>query len=153
MPIHQVQAHKESIEMFTPVSMRSANTYKTVGLETSVAAANPHQLVSLLFEALLQSLASAKGSIQSGDFPAKGRSISRAVRILEEGLKAGLDTNRGGELASNLRSLYDFCIFRITEANLKHDATILDEVIRLIHPVSDGWSQIKGDVAAQSQLA
>ncbi len=139
--------------MFTPVSMRSANTYKTVGLETSVAAANPHQLVSLLFEALLQSLASAKGAIQSGDFPAKGRSISRAVRILEEGLKAGLDANRGGELASNLRSLYDFCILRITEANLKHDAAILDEVIRLIHPVSDGWSQIKGDVAAQSQHA
>ena len=139
--------------MYTPVSTRSANTYKTVGLETSVAAANPHQLVSLLFEALLQALASAKGSIQSSDYPAKGRSISRAVRILEEGLKAGLDAERGGELASNLRNLYDFCILRITEANLKHDVIILDEVIRLIHPVSEGWNQIKGDVATQSQHA
>ena len=49
--------------MFTPVSMRSVNTYKTVGLETSVTGANPHQLVSLLFDALQQSLGSAKAAI------------------------------------------------------------------------------------------
>ena len=135
--------------MFTPVSMRSANTYKTVGLETSVASANPHQLVSLLFEALLQSLAAAKGAVLNGDIPAKGRAISRAVR----GLKAGLDNDRGGDLAANLRNLYDFCILRITEANLRGDAAILDEVIRLIHPVSDGWSQIRNDIAVQTQHA
>ena len=101
--------------MFTPVSMRSVNTYKTVGLETSVTGANPHQLVSLLFDALQQSLASAKAAILSGDIATKGRSISRAVRILEEGLKASLDTDRGGDLAVNLRTLYDYCILRTTK--------------------------------------
>ena len=136
--------------MFTPVSMRSANSYRTVGLETSVAGASPHQLVSLLFDALQQSLAAAKGAILNGDIPAKARAISRAVRILEEGLKAGLDADRGGDLAANLRSLYDFCIFRVTEANLRNDAAMVDEVIRLIHPVSDGWNQIRGEVAVQS---
>ena len=40
--------------MFTPVSMRSANAYKTIGVETSVSGASPHQLVSLLFDALQQ---------------------------------------------------------------------------------------------------
>ena len=136
--------------MFTPVSMRSVNTYKTVGLETSVTGANPHQLVSLLFDALQQSLASAKAAILSGDIATKGRSISRAVRILEEGLKASLDTDRGGDLAVNLRTLYDYCILRTTEANLRNDATLIDEVIRLIHPVSDGWNQIRGQVNAQT---
>jgi flagellar protein FliS len=135
--------------MFTPVSTRSSNAYKTVGLETSVSGANPHQLVSLLFDALQQSLASAKGSMLNGDIPAKGRSIGRAVRILEEGLKAGLDADRGGDLAANLRNLYDFCIFRLTEANLRNDAAMIDEVIRVIHPVSDGWSQIRSEVAVQ----
>ena len=139
--------------MFTPVNMRSANSYRNVGLETSVSGATPHQLVSLLFDALQQSLVSAKGSIMSGDIPAKGRSISRAVRILEEGLKAGLDAERGGELAVNLRSLYDFCIFRITEANLRNDAAIIDEVIRVIHPVADGWNQIKDEVSVRSHQA
>ncbi|MDO8450749.1 MAG: flagellar export chaperone FliS [Rhodoferax sp.] len=139
--------------MFTPVSMRSANTYRTVGLETSVAGASPHQLVGLLFDALQQSLASAKASILSGDIPAKGRAVSRAVRILEEGLKAGLDAERGGDLAANLRSLYDYCILKTTEANLRNDATMIDEVIRLIRPISDGWNQIRSEVAVQAHQA
>ncbi|MES2878830.1 MAG: flagellar export chaperone FliS [Pseudomonadota bacterium] len=139
--------------MFTPVSMRSANAYKNVGMETSVAGADPHQLVSLLFDALQQSLITAKGAILSGDIPVKGRSIGRAVRILEEGLKASLDVERGGELAGNLRSLYDFCIFRMTEANLRNDAAIVDEVIRVLQPVMDGWSQIRNQAAVQSYHA
>lgn len=139
--------------MFTPVSMRSANSYRTVQLETSVSEASPHQLVSLLFDGLLQSLAAAKGAILNANIPAKGSSIGRAVRILEEGLKAGLDTERGGELAANLRSLYDFCIFRLTDANLRNDVAIIDEVISLIQPVADGWNEIRGDVAVQSSRA
>jgi len=135
--------------MFTPVSMRSANSYRNLAAETSVSQANPHQLVGLLFEALMQSLAAAKGAILNKDIPAKGRAISRAVRILEEGLKAGLDLERGGELAQNLLSLYDFCIFRVTDANLHSDAKMVEEVINLIRPVADGWSQIGGKVAAQ----
>ena len=136
--------------MFTPVSMRSANTYRTIGVETAITGASPHQLVGLLFDGLQQSLSAAKAAILSGDIPAKGRSISRAVRILEEGLKAGLDAQKGGELAANLRSVYDYCIFKTTEANLRNDVAMLDEVIRLIQPIADGWSQIKGEAVVQS---
>lgn len=143
----------EALKMFTSVSTRSANSYRNVGLETSVSAADPHQLVSMLFDALLQSLTSAKSSILSGDIPAKGRAISRVVRILEEGLKAGLDEERGGELAANLRSLYDFCIFRITDANLKNDVAIVDEVIRVIQPVADSWNAIRNEVTGHARAA
>ena len=136
--------------MFTPVSMRSANTYRSIGVETAVTGANPHQLVRLLFDGLQQSLSAAKAAIHNGDIPAKGRSISRAVRILEEGLKAGLDVQKGGELAANLRSVYDYCIFKTTEANIRNDAALLEEVIRLIQPIADGWSQIKGEAVVQS---
>lgn len=136
--------------MFTPVSMRSANTYRSVGLETAVTGASPHQLVGLLFDALQQSLAAAKGAILSGDIAVKSRAIGRVVRILEEGLKAGLDVNKGGELAANLRSLYDYCIFKTTEANMLNDAVLIDEVIRLIEPVADGWSQIRGEAVVKS---
>ena len=96
--------------MFTPVSIRSANSYRNVGLETSVSQASPHHLVGLLFDGLIQSLNATKGHIQSANFEEKGRSVGRAVRILEEGLKAALDMQNGGEIAANLRSVYDFCI-------------------------------------------
>ena len=139
--------------MFTPVSMRSANTYKTIAVETSVSGATPHQLVGLLFDALQQALIAAKGAILSGDISSKGKSIGRAVRLLEEGLKAGLDISRGGDLATNLRNLYDYCILKLTEANLRSDAAMIDEVIRLIHPVVEGWNGIRGDAAVQAYRA
>ena len=139
--------------MFTPVSMRSANAYKTIGVETSVSGATPHQLVSLLFDALQQALVSARVAIISEDIPTKGKTIGRAVRLLEEGLKAGLDLTRGGELAANLRSLYDYCIFKLSEANLRNDAAMVDEVIRLVRPVAEGWNEIRGDAAVRGYHA
>lgn len=136
--------------MFTPVSMRSVNSYRTVGLETSVSQASPHHLVGLLFDGLTQSLNATKAHMQTANYEEKGRSVGRAVRILEEGLKAALDMQKGGEIAVNLHRVYDFCIFRLTEANLRNDAAMVDEVIKVIRPIADGWSQIRGDVAAQT---
>ena len=127
--------------------MRSANAYRAVSVETAVAGADPHQLVCLLYQALTQSLGAAKLSLQAGDIAGKGKAISRAVRLIEEGLKAGLDDAKGGELATNLRGLYDYCIIVLSEANLKNDIHKVDEVIQLIQPVAQAWFDIKAEVA------
>lgn len=133
--------------MYTSVNMRSANAYRTVGVETAVAGADAHQLVCLLYQALMQSLGAAKLSLQAGDIAGKGKAISRAVRLIEEGLKAGLNDAKGGELAINLRGLYDYCIVVLSEANLKNDVNKVDEVIRLVQPVAQAWNDIKAEVA------
>lgn len=139
--------------MYTSVNMRSANAYRTVGVETAVAGADPHQLVGLLYQALMQSLGAAKLSLMAGDIPGKGKAIVRSVRLIEEGLKAGLNDAKGGELAANLRGLYDYCILILTEANLKNDAKKVDEVIGLIQPVAQAWGEIKPEVAKLAQQA
>lgn len=139
--------------MFTPVSMRLVNSYKSVGLETSVSQASPHHLVGMLFDALIHSLNATKEHLKNANFEAKGQSVGRAVRILEEGLKAALDMENGGELAANLRSVYDFCIFRLTEANLRNDAGMVAEVIKVIRPIADGWGQIRGEATDQQRAA
>ncbi len=133
--------------MFTSVSSRSANAYKSVGVETAVSAADPHQLVKLLFDALLQSLGAAKLSIEAGDFSAKGKAIGKAVRLIEEGLKAGLNLEQGGQLASNLRDLYDYCTLTLTEANFRSDLKKVDEVIGLLQPLAQSWGAIKNEVS------
>lgn len=133
--------------MYTSVNMRSANAYRTVGVETAVAGADPHQLVALLYQALMQSLGAAKLSMQANDVPGKGKSIGRAVRLIEEGLKAGVNDAKGGALAVNLRGLYDYCTLVLTEANLKNDLKKIDEVISLMQPLADAWSEIKAEVA------
>jgi flagellar protein FliS len=139
--------------MYTSVNMRSANAYRNVGVETAVAGADPHQLVGLLYQALMQSLGAAKLSLMAGDIPGKGKAIVRAVRLIEEGLKAGLNDAKGGELAVNLRGLYDYCILVLTEANLKNDVKKVDEVIGLVQPVAQAWSEIKPEVAKLAQRA
>lgn len=133
--------------MFTPVSTRAASAYQRVGVETSVNSADPHQLVSLLFDALLQSLGSARLALQRKDIAAKCRDIGRAVRLLEEGLTASLDESKGGELASNLSALYDYCVRRLTQANAENDLAKIEEVIQLIEPLASGWKQIRNQVS------
>jgi flagellar protein FliS len=137
--------------MFTSVNSRAASAYKRVSAETSVQGADPHQLVGLLFDALLQSIAQARGAIARNEVLPKGAAIGKAVRILEEGLKAGLNLREGGEIATNLRQLYDYSILRLTQANLRNDEKALEEVARLIEPVAESWKQIKGPGPAYLQ--
>jgi flagellar protein FliS len=130
--------------MFTSVSSRSASAYKRASVDASVDMADPHQLVTLLFEALNRHLGAAKLHMQAGDIAGKCKQIGAAMRILEEGLIAPLDMEKGGDLAKNLKNLYDYCVTRLILANAKNDATLLDEVVHLIEPVASGWKQISG---------
>lgn len=136
--------------MYTPPNFRAAAAaYRTVGAESAVASATPHQLINMLFEGLMQALNAARGAMSRGDLAAKGVQIQRSVRLLEEGLKAGLDEVRGGELASRLRALYDYCIARLTHANARNDGAALAEVVNLISPLAASWKQIGSSAAAQ----
>jgi flagellar protein FliS len=137
--------------MFTSVSSRAASAYRRVAAETSVQTATPQQLVELLFDALLQSIANARGALARGDIEAKGQAIGKAVRIIEEGLKAGLNLREGGEIAANLHSLYDYSVMRLTHANLRNDDKALEEVRSLIEPMAQSWKQIKGTGPAYLQ--
>lgn len=128
--------------MFTSVSSRSASAYKRVAVQTSIDGASPHQLISLLYEALLESLGKARAAVERGDVEVKGKEIGRSVRLIEEGLKASLNDDMGGELAVNLRGVYNYSILRLTEANLKNDGALIDEVSKLIATVSDAWKSI-----------
>ncbi|MEZ5701725.1 MAG: flagellar export chaperone FliS [Burkholderiaceae bacterium] len=103
------------------------------------------QLVGLLFDALLQSIA-ARGAMERGETAVKGAAISKAVRLIEEGLKAGLNLEQGGEIALNLRGLYDYSVQRLTHANLRNDAEALQEVTQLMEPLATAWKQIGGTV-------
>ena len=117
--------------------------YRQVGLETSVTGASSHHLVTLLYDGFLDALTEARGAMLAKDVAAKGAAISRAIRIVDEGLKACLDVNAGGELALNLRDLYTYISLRLTQANLKNDSAALDECTQLIQTIREAWVAIK----------
>jgi flagellar protein FliS len=116
--------------------------YRQVGLETSVAQANPHDLVRMLFDALHSALGLARAAMHRGDIPAKGKQIGIAVRIIEEGLRGALNMQDGGALAKNLMELYDYCVLRLTHANARNDESAVAEVQKLIETVSTSWKAI-----------
>lgn len=120
--------------------------YKTVGVETNVNGADPHKLVSLLFDGFFEATNQAKFAMSQGDVPAKCKLLTKAVRIIDEGLKAGLDLRAGVKLAEDLQSLYAYVSLRLTQANYKNDAAIIDECQRLIAPLRDAWQSIRGQV-------
>ena len=138
--------------MFTSVNSRAAAAYKRVAADTGVQGATPHQLVHLLFDALLQSLQRARGALEAGDIAAKGAAIGKAVRLIDEGLRAGLNMEQGGDIAANLNGLYGYSVQRLTHANLRNDAAALEEVTQLIEPLADAWKQIKGTASTPSSL-
>ena len=116
--------------------------YSQVGVETGVANATPHQLVALLFDGFMEALAQGRGAMRNGHREAKGLAIGRAVRIVEEGLRAGLDLKAGGSLARDLDDLYSYLAMRLTLANLHSDEAALDECQQLVQPLQEAWTAI-----------
>jgi len=124
------------------VSQRQAGAYKQMHAATRVDSATPHGLIEMLFDGLLGAMAEARGAIRSRNIAAKGAAISRAVRIVNEGLDAGLNVAEGGALAAQLHALYGYVSVRLTYANLKNDEAAIEECTRLIEPLRSAWAQI-----------
>lgn len=127
-------------------------SYAKIGIESGVNAADPHKLISMLYQGALLAIANAKNSILRKDITGKGAAISKAISIIDEGLNASLDKNVGGELAHNLSSLYEYMTVRLITANLKNDTAILDEVARLLADLKGAWDSIR-QPAAQPAVA
>lgn len=125
--------------MFAP-HKSFAGTYQRVHVETSVTDASPHRLVGMLFDGALGAISAARGDLARGDLAGKGARIGRAVRIVEEGLRGGLDHAAGGSVAANLDPLYAYIVKRLTHANLYNDDAALGECAELLGPLRDAWA-------------
>ena len=129
---------------FTARTARHAlgGLYERVRVESKVAEATPHELVAMLFDGFMEAVAQARGAIRDQRAEIKGQAIGRAVRIIEEGLRAGLDLRAGGTLARDLNELYGYLTLRLTLANLRNDDNALDECQRLMRPLQQAWQDI-----------
>lgn len=125
-----------------------ANAYSNVGVETGIAAASPHKLIVMLFEGAMAAVATAIPQMQAGNISAKGASISKAISIIDNGLRASLNKSTGGEVALNLDALYEYMSNRLLIANLKNQPAILEEVYQLLKGLKDSWESITPQVAA-----
>ena len=121
--------------------------YRSVGVESLASTADPHQLVLMLFNGARAAVAAAKGHMERKEIAPKGETISKAISIIDGGLKASLDLNVGGEMAQNLWDLYVYMGQRLLQANIKNDAKALDEVALLLEQLGGAWESIAGKAA------
>jgi flagellar protein FliS len=89
--------------------------------------------------------------MMAGYVAAKGKSISQAISIIGNGLRASLDKEGGGEIANSLDSLYQYMGERLLLANLQNDPDILDEIYGLLKDLRGAWMAIGTDAAAAPQ--
>lgn len=112
--------------------------YQHSSIEARAATADPHQLVLMLVDGLLDELARAAGHMEAKRLDRKGDSIAKCMDILS-GLDTALDVEKGGEMALQLRQLYDFCGRHLFQASLKNDVAGLAVVEQIIANLRDGW--------------
>ncbi|MEA3252789.1 flagellar export chaperone FliS [Modicisalibacter zincidurans] len=123
-------------------TMRGANAYARMGVETGVMSASPHQLIVMLFDGAQASLRAARLHLQQGNMAEKGKALSKAIDIVNNGLSASLDHDKGGEIAGRLASLYDYVVRLLMQANLHNDLQRIDEAARLLDDIGTAWRDI-----------
>lgn len=135
------------------VPSRAAQAYSQIGVETGVAAASPQHLIVMLYDGALQAIAQARGHMAAGRIAEKGRALSRAVGIVDEGLKACLDP-AGGAIAAQLGELYAYVCRRLLVAGARNDLAALDEAAALLDELRDAWAQLdRAPVPASAPVA
>lgn len=118
-----------------------ATEYGRVGIESAVAAADPHELISILFEQLKKELVAAEYHHKAENFENFRAKVTKANRILVA-LQGCLDLESGGEIADNLADLYAFCVRSLTQALITKDGKHVTEVASVLSPVFEGWEEI-----------
>lgn len=134
--------------MFAPARSAAAS-YHSLDVQTSVDGADPHRLVEMLYDGAIVQIAKARHALARQDVAAKGEATTRAIRIVDEGLKASLDA-RAGDVASNLDALYDYISRVLVRANMRNDDALYAEAEKLLNDLRGAWRQIGPKVRAEA---
>ena len=123
---------------------KGTQAYAKIEVESAVMSASQQQLVIMLFDGALSALVRARLFLADGNIPAKGLALSKAINIIENGLKVGLVENNGDELTQNLIALYAYMVRRLLHAKVNNDASAIEEVETLLRNIADGWKEVAG---------
>lgn len=105
------------------------------------------RIISILFDGAINFIKLGRVKMEERNIPGKGLYIGKATAIVGE-LASSLNMEEGGEIARNLRRLYDFVLDRLLRANLKNDVAALDEAEKVLQVLREGWKGMERNQAA-----
>ena len=123
------------------MALTASQQYAREYMRTQTETSSPTKLVVMLYDGAVRFLSLAREKMASGDIEARHNYMVRAQRILAELLSA-LDFEKGGEVATNLQRIYTYMLQQLVEANLNDRTEPIDEVIRLLRDLREGWAEV-----------
>ena len=117
------------------------NNYLDNYQKVQVTTVDRIKLVVMLYDGAISFLKTAISYLDKNDFAGKGVYIAKAQDIIDE-LNNSLNMNEGGEIAVNLRKIYNFLYFYLVKANLSRDKKMINEVINILSTLRDAWEQV-----------
>ena len=117
--------------------LNGSNTYR----DQQILTASPARLVTMLYEKAIICLRQAVKAIEVGDVKARWAANVRAVEIIEH-LSMTLDTEKGGQFATDLERLYPFMIRHLINVDVHNDPEPALEVIALLVPMHEAWRSL-----------
>jgi flagellar protein FliS len=125
-----------------------ANAY----LRTKVMTASPAELRLMLFDGAIRFAEQARAAILNKNVEECFNGITRCQNIIME-LINGLRPERDPSLCEKLSALYTYMYMRLVKAGTERDASVMDEVLKLLHYERQTWVMLMEQVAAQNAAA
>lgn len=113
-------------------AQNSYNQYK----ENSILSAKPEELTLMLYNGLVKFIMRGKDAVEQNRMEEAHVSIVKAQNIISEFMRT-LDMKY--EVSIGLELMYDYMLRRLIEANIRKDASILDEVLGYAKELRDTW--------------
>jgi len=126
---------------------RAVQSYR----KTSVETADQIKLIIMCYEEAIQATKQAKTCYEQGNFENKAKHLAKAQDIIHE-LYSSLNSKKGGIIAVNLASLYNYALNRLVEGDVEKDMSAFDEVTFLLTELLTGWQKIAADKKAKAKL-
>lgn len=116
-------------------------TYRSVDVASRTGGANPHQLITVLYEDLLRELRLGALAIEKADHANKNARLTKAVALLFA-LESGLDFNKGASVAETLSRFYRGCRDAVMRASIESNAGLVREVVTNVGEIAASWKAI-----------
>lgn len=124
----------------TNANLAAAKTYQRQAILT----ASPEKIVKLLYDGAVRFLERSRTGLADPSTARSamvGESLGRSLAIISE-LRTSLDHEKGGEIATNLDSLYEYCTDQLTRANVDRTPEGVENALRVLRTVKEGWDAI-----------
>jgi len=126
----------------TASTVRATGLYRRMQQESRVAAADPVELVTILYDELETAVGVLSAMVRQGQRVSATEPAHRARAILI-GLDTGLDRDAGGDVATALSRVYRSMRRKLDDAVAANSEADLSELLDGIKTISAAWRQLR----------